>query len=271
MADNLNQEFTGADGIQYIVKFPMVAEYRLAQIEYNKTYGAAIQSGAVLRAKMHEYIQEQKLWSEERANKVVQLAKSLTENEKKLAKGGIKLSEAIKIAKQMKKDRAEFQVLATERAISDSNTAEGQAENAHFQRLLTACLVYKESGTPVYTNVEALLNETDENRIKVSNEAFERLGKMRYKLDDSFEGKLPENVFLKSWKKVDEKGRLIDEQGRLINDDGHLINEDGRLVNERGEFVDIEGNRITEEGELKVEEPAVFYDDDGKPVSPPQE
>jgi len=273
MADNsntFNQEFTGADGVEYIVKFPFAGEYRLAQIEYNKTYGEAIKSGAVLRVKIHEYMQEQKVWSEERANKIVKISNSLSENEKKLAKGGIKLSEAVKIAKQMKRDRAEFQILATERAISDSNTAEGQAENARFQRLLTACLVYKSNGTPVYNSVETLLNEADETKVKVTNQAFEILGKMLYKLDDSFEVKLPENVFLKNWKMVDDKGRLIDEKGRLVNEDGHLINEEGRLINENGEFVDIEGNLITEEGDLKFDTPPVFFDDDGNPLTPPQ-
>lgn len=267
----VNQSFTGPNNVEYLIKLPLAREYKLAQMEYNKTYGEAIKAGAVLRAKLNEYMADQKIWSEQRIKRVSEIAMSITDGEKKLSKGGIKLSEAQKIAKQIKKDRNEFQELATERAISDSNTAEGQAENARFQRLLTTCLVYKDNDTPVYNSLDELLNETDETMLKVSNEAFEIFGKMIYKLDDTFESKLPENVFLKKFKMVDDKGRLINKDGHLIDDQNRLINENGRLINDKGEFVDGDGNLITEEGDLISKIDPIFYDEEGNPIELPAE
>lgn len=266
----IETEFKVGD-VSYLVKKPTSKEQKLAQLEYNKAFGEAIKSGAVLRAKLNDYMREQNIWTPEREKMVVKLAADVTHGEDKIKKGGIKLSEAIKIAKDVRKSRELLQLALSQRAASESSTAEGQAENAKFQRLLVECLVYRDSGEKVYSNIDELLNEEDQTKIEVSNKAFDILGKIVYNLDDKYEHKLPENEFLKEWKLVDDKLRYINDKGQLIDDFNRRINEDGYLIDDNGNLIDASGNKIDENGELVVEVKQPFLDEDGNPVTPPSE
>lgn len=261
------------NGTKYLVKKPLSKEQKAAQLEYNKTFGEAIKSGAVLRARLNDYMREQNIWNEERTKMVTKLAEDITAGEDQLRKGGIKLSEATKIAKEVRKNRALIQFALAQRTAAESSTAEGQAENARFQRLLVECLVYREDGKAVYSNIEELLNEENEERLEVSNKGFDILGKIVYNLDDTYEHRLPENAFLKKFNLVDDKLRYINAKGQLIDDIGRRINEDGLLIDDDGNLIDVSGNKITEEGELVVAEEDVkpFLDEEGNPVIPPSE
>lgn len=255
---------------QYQVKIPGAQQKRNAQMEYNKAFGVAIQSGAILRKKLEQYIIDQKIWSEEKATNFVNLAKSIDEAEKKLASGGMSLKEATKLAKKTREERAEMQAMLMERSSVDSNTAEGQAENARFQRLLVDCLVYKDSGDSVFTNVEQLIGEQDEEKLEVANKGFDILSQLLYKLDDKLELNLPENKFLREWNLMDDKLRYLNEKGQLVDSAGRLINEDGLLINEEGHLVDAKGDLIDEKGDYIPKEVKPFVDDDGKPLTPPR-
>jgi hypothetical protein len=215
-------------------------------------------------------MREQSIWNDEREEQFKKLVIAVSEAEETLKKGGIKLNDAIKLAKNTRRNRQALQILLSARSVADSNTAEGQAENARFQRLLSLCLVYKNDGKPVYNNLEDLLNEEDETKLKVSAQAFDILGKLIYRLDDQLESKLPENVFLKEWNLIDEKLLYVNDKGELVDELGRRIDEEGRLVNDKGELIDSDGHKITEEGELIIEESKPFLDDDGNPVTPPK-
>lgn len=260
----MNKEFTES-GKDYIVKKPMASENKEAMVAYNQAFGAAIKAGAVLRAKLNEYMREQKIWSDEKQTRFIELAKEVGEGEKKLEKGGFKFKDAVALAKDLRAKREELNDMLNERGTFDSSTAEGQAENAKFQKLLTLCLVYKEDGKPVFSSVDALLNESDETRLKVANRGFDLLGEIYYKLDNQHEHKLTENKFLKEFKLVDEKLRFINSEGQLIDEAGRRINELGQLVNEKGEAIDASGNLIDKDGNLIVER-LPFLDDEDKPI-----
>jgi len=255
--------------IEYNVNKPTAREHRIAQLEYNKVFGEAIKSGAILRAKLNDYMREQNSWSEEKAKQVAELAEQITDSEDKIKRGGIKLSAAIDLAKQTRKNRELLQILLAAKTAAESNCAEGQAENARFNRLLTLCFVQRPDGVPVYKDVDALLNEGDQDRSEAAGKAFDILGKLLYRLDDKFEQKLPENVFLKQWNLIDDKLRYVNEKGQLIDEFNRRINEDGFLVNDDGDIVDVKGNKITQEGHLIVDDPKPFLDENGNPVSPP--
>lgn len=255
---------------KYNVKRPGAKESRNAQMEYNRTFGEAIKSGAILRKKLEQYIIEQKIWSEDRAANFIELAKAIDEAEKKLASGDMKLKDAVKLAKKTREDRTEMQVMLAERSSVDSNTAEGQAENARFQRLLTECLVYKDSGESVFANVETLLNETDEEKLEVANKAFDILGQLLYKLDDKFEMNLPENKFLREWNFMDDKLRFLNEKGQLVDSLNRRINDDGALINDDGQLIDGKGDLIDAKGEFIPKEVKPFLDEDGNPLTPPR-
>jgi len=59
------QDADGNDVVVYVKK-PTVKEYRDSQISYNKAFRAALDSGAVLKKKLNEYMRDQGLWDDEK-------------------------------------------------------------------------------------------------------------------------------------------------------------------------------------------------------------
>jgi hypothetical protein len=192
----------------------------------------------------------------------VALQKELSDGEKRLAKGGFGLSEAKTLALRMRTVRDEIKDLISVRTSLDNHSAEGQADNTRFNFLVSACVVYKDSDQPYFSNMEDYLNKADD---PVAILGAQNLANMLYGLDNDFEKNLPENKFLTKFKFVDTKLRLVDKQGRLVNEEGRLIDETGRYVDEEGNYIDKDGNRVDEGGEYILESQP-FLDDEGKPI-----
>jgi hypothetical protein len=145
----------------------------------------------------------------------------------------------------------------------DSHTAEGQADNARFNYLVSACVVYKNNGNKYFKNYEDYLNRASD---PVSFIAAQKLASIMYGLDSDFEKKLPENKFLLKYKFVNDNLELVDNKGRLIDASGRLIDQNGRFINEEGKFIDKDGNLVDESGDFLVEfQP--FLDDNGNPIN----
>ena len=265
MAKNQKETFTvkvGDKTLSLAVKRPDASVYRDAQMEYNKTFGGLLKGGALLRAKLASYMRDQNLWNEELQKRHDDLVEKINDNEKKLKQGGIKLKEAKKLALEMRDNREALRALVAERTQLDSNTAEGQSENARFNCLVARCLVYDDSGKPYFNSLDDYLNNAGE---PVAFEGATRLGTMLYGLDSNYEANLPENQFLKKFKFIDEKLRIVNEDGKLVDSDGRLIDEEGRYIDGEGGYVDRDGNPLTKEGDYAFDT-APFLDDDGKPI-----
>lgn len=248
--------------VTFAVKRPTPEEGRKAQASYNQTFGNALKTGALLRARIDGYMREQNLWDDSKEAAHQQILSQLSEMALQLKKGGIKLSEAKKLAIQMREKRAELRTLIAQRNQLDLNTAEGQAENARFNALVSMCLVYNDSGEPVYKSLDEYLQHAGDE------EAFtgaQTLAQMMFTLDKEYEANLPENQFLKKWKFVDNQLRLVNKDGHLVDEDGRLINEDGHYVDADNNLVDKEGRRVDEKGNYVVEAQP-FLDDDGNPI-----
>ena len=100
---------------------PTAAHLREAQMSYNRAFRDALESGALLRQKLDQYMLEQKIWDEEKENRYQEINKELLAYEKKIKEGGIKLLEAKSLAIDMKNKREEFRELIGERtAMADS-------------------------------------------------------------------------------------------------------------------------------------------------------
>jgi hypothetical protein len=245
-----------------LVKTPSLQDQREAQKVYNQAFTDAIKSKAVVRAKMEDVLTEQGLWDKEKQAKLSELQQQLLDNERKLAAGGISLKEAKMLALSMKDYRDEIRELISNRTSLDNHSAEGQADNAKFNYLVSVCVVYNDTKEPVFKNMEDYMNRaTDQAAIM----GAQHLANMMYGLDSDYESNLPENKFLKKYKFVDDKLRLIDKSGRLVDEEGRLIDETGRFINDKGEFVDKFGNVVDKEGNYVVEFKP-FLDDDGKPI-----
>ena len=249
--------------VEFIVKTPSINDQREGQKIYNQAFTDAIKSKCVVRAKMDDLLEEQGLWTQDKQIKFSKLQQDILDSERKLAKGGISVKEARSIAIQMKRDREEIRSLISVRTSLDNHSAEGQADNARFNYLVSACLVYNNSEKqPYYNSMEDYLNRSNE---EVAIIAAQHLASMLYGLDNDYELNLPENKFLKKYRFIDDKLRFVNKQGQLTDADGRLVDENGRYVDEQGNFVDKFGNRVDKDGEYVVDAQP-FLDDDGNPI-----
>jgi len=260
MSEN-TEPFT-IDDIELRVRPPSVADLQEATKVYNGAFTDAIDSRAMLRAKLDDFLTSQGLWNKEKEKKLTDLQQELLSGERTLAKGGIKLSDAKKLALKMRGVRDDIRKLVAIRAELDNNTAEGQADNAKFNFLVSRCLVYNENEKPYYQDVADYLSHGFD---PIAREGAQRLLNIMYGLDSNVTSKLPENKFLKQFKFVDDKLRLVNEDGHLIDSEGRLIDEEGRYVDKEGNYVDIDGNPLTEDGDYAFEQQP-FLNDDGEPI-----
>jgi hypothetical protein len=252
--------------IELSVKSPSVQDQREAQKVYNRAFTDAIKAQGIVRAKMDDVLREQGLWDDNKQQELNKLQAQIMQGERKLAKGGIKLKEAREIALEMKKTRDEVRDLISVRTSLDSNTAEGQADNARFNYLVSACVVYKDNEQKHYfNNLDDYLERIED---PAALKGAQVLANMIYGLDNDYEKNLPENKFLLKYKFVNENLRFINNEGKLVDREGRLIDEAGRFINESGEYVDKDGNRVDEHGDYIVDAKP-FLDDDGKPVAEP--
>ena len=252
--DNVEKEF--------LVKTPSLNDQREGQKVYNQAFTDAIKSKSVVRAKLDDLLEDQGLWNDEKQAKFSTLQKELLDGEKKLAKGGFSLNEAKDLAIKMKKVRDDIRELISVRTSLDNHSAEGQADNARFNYLVSVCVVYNDTKQPYFNNMEDYLNRSTDS---VGLLGAQNLANMLYGLDNDYESNLPENKFLKKFKFIDSKLRLVDKKGRLIDADGRLIDESGRFIDEQGAFVDKYGNKVNSDGDYLVD-PQPFLDDNGNPI-----
>ena len=246
----------------FTVKSPSLTEQREAQKVYNTAFTDAIKSNSVVRAKMDDVLEEQGLWNKDKQNKYNTLQQELIDGEKRLAKGGFALSEAKKLALKMRDVRLEIRDLISVRTSLDNHSAEGQADNARFNYLVSACVVYKDNDKPYFKDLADYMDRQDD---PVALQGAQKLANMIYGLDNNFEKNLPENKFLKKYKFVNEDLRFIDKQGRTVDSEGRLVDENGRYIDNEGNFVDKDGNRVDADGEFVVDTQP-FLDDEGNPV-----
>ena len=266
---------TGLDNsgntVKVVVKQPSAKDYRDGQLVYNKAFREALESGAMLRQKLQDYMVQQGIWSDEKQKQYDSIVEQIHASEDALKVGNIKLSEARSIALKLRDLRAQFRALISERQSHDTHCAEGQADNNRFNFLVTRC-VFKEDGVSKVWPTEESYEETGSEDWAVK--AASKLAEMMYGLDPNYDKNLTENKFLVQYRFARDDLRLVNKGGHLVDADGRLINEEGRFVAYREDdtqyFVDRDGNEVTESGDKKVEFKP-FLDDDGNPVVLDQE
>lgn len=260
-------EFTIKENDQDVVikvKIPSANDRKEAQKAYNRAFREALNNGDLLRIKLDEEMRKQGLWNDEKQMEYDTLTRQIIDGEKKLAGGGMKLTDARALALEVKKLRNKLIGLLTIRNSLDNVTVEAQADNTRFNYLVSVCTVYSTSGKPYFKNYNDFVERAES---EVVNQASMILMKMLTGYQDDYEQGLPENKFLKKYKFIDEKGRLIRPDGKLINEQGKLVNEEGYFIDEDGKRVDIEGQPVDENGNWIIEEKP-FLDEDGNPIVP---
>lgn len=271
--------------VTVIVKKPTPQNYRDSQIAYNKAFREALDAGAFLRQKLNDHMRDQGVWDDKKQKKYEKFVNDISEKEDLLKGGGIRLSNAKKIAFELKELRVEFRDLLAERNALDANSVEGQADNARFAALVRLCICDPTTGKSFFNTGD---QEQDEKAYEAQADqpwvvdAAAELANMIYELDPNYDKNLTENEFLREWKFVDEKHELINKDGHNVDEDGRLINEDGRFIAYRTDqgykdrdaeqvyFVNKDGEEVNADGvKLTLLERKPFLDDDDKPLEPP--
>jgi len=270
--------------VKTLLKRPTAQDYRDSQVQYNETFRKALDSGALLRQKLTDYMKDQGIWDDEKQKKNDQYIKDISAREDALKAGGIRLSEAKDIAFELRNLRAEFRELLSERNALDQNSAEGQADNARFSELIRVCMLDPNTKSPKFPDQAAYDSQADEPWVV---EAAAELAGMIYGLDPNYDKNLEENKFLKEFKFVDDELRFINKEGHFVDIDGRLVDENGRYIAYRTKegkenkdpeqvyFVNVDGEEVVsvtnDEGEeewvkisLKKRKP--FLDDEDKPI-----
>jgi hypothetical protein len=275
--------------IKVLLKTPTAQEYRDSQVEYNKAFRKALDSGALLRQKLSDYMEEQGIWDKQKQKQNDDFVKKITAKEEVLKRGGIRLSEARDIALELRGLRNEFRDFLSEKNAMDQNSAEGQADNARFTELVRVCMLNPNSKQPIFQTQEDYDTAADQPWVI---EAAGELAGMIYGLDPNYDNKLEENKFLKEFDFVNEDLRLQNEEGHLVDGEARLITEEGRYVAYRTEkdekaqneenrfYVNRDGEEVIEvtddDGTTRWEKPGYddrspFLDDDDKPVASKKE
>ena len=252
----------GDKDVEFMIKSPSLNDQREGQKIYNQAFSDAVKSGCIVRGRLDDLLKEQGLWDDAKQLKLNTIQQGLLDNEKALAKGGMSLNAAKKLAVKMKELRDDLRNLISVRTNLDNHTAEGQADNARFNYLVSACLVYKDSKKPYFSSYEDYLNRASE---VVAIRGAQVLANMLYGLDNDYEKKLPENKFLLKYKLVNDDLRFVNKDGKLVDEDGRLVDENGRYINEKGEYVDKNGTLVDKDGDYLVDFKP-FTDDDGNPI-----
>jgi hypothetical protein len=251
--------------ITVLVKKPNRKDLNESQIAYNKAWRKSLDDKAILRQKLNDYLTEQGVWSEDKQKQYDDFVKKINDRELVLKKGGIPLKKAKSIALELKRLRASFRDLISERTSYDNNTAEGTADNARFDYLVSVCVLDPSTKKPVFKDMDDYNERGSEGwAIKAAGE----LANFIYNLDPNYEKSLPENEFLSKFKFSDDKGRLVNKDGHLIS-----VDEDGveRLIDEESYYVAYDEDgvqyRVNRSGEKIVEiVESPFLDDDGNPI-----
>jgi|TARA_R110000824_G_scaffold2814_1_gene12850 hypothetical protein len=271
--------------VKTLLRQPTAQNYRDSQIKYNETFRKALDSGALLRQKLTDYMKEQGIWDDEKQNKNDQFIKDISEKEDALKGGGIRLSEAKEIALELRELRVGFRELLAEKNSLDSNSAEGQADNARFSELIRMCMLDPSTKRPRFPDQQAYDAQAEQ---PWAIEAASELASMIYGLDPDYDQKLEENKFLKEFNFVNDDLRFINKDGDLVDMDGRLVNEDGRYIAYRTEegkdkkdpkevyFVNREGEEVVaitdDDGEeewvkVSLKERKPFLDDADEPIA----
>ena len=256
---------------EYAVRIPTYKVMEEANKLKSKVFYEALNAGELLRDQLEDILRQRGLWNDQRQVEYDTLRKEILDREYQLQKGGIKLSDARRLAIEMKEKRQRMVDMLSGRSDLDSQTCEGKSENARFNYLFAYSLVYNDDElTPFYPNgLEDYVVDMD-NPIAVKGATeFYYLLSGTENLDD----KLPENKFLKKFKFVDDKYRLVEKgSARLVDREGKYVDEYGNYIEYNNDgtyyYVDVNGRKLDEEtGNFVIDEPSPFLDEYGNPIS----
>lgn len=212
--------------VKLSVRRPNYGEKQGADFEYQKTFTKLLKEGILPRIKLEETIRETGIWDKTKEARERQLAKAINDTREKLKKGGIKLGEGVKLAKQSIKDNFEYIQLNMDRNSILNNSAESIAEQARFNHLTSAATVYNNDGVEkkFFKDYEDFLIQDSRGNV-VTYLAGSYLSRLLNNFEDDFRKDWPEYKFLLKYKFVNDKFEYINAEGKPVDEEGNVVPE----------------------------------------------
>jgi len=222
----------------------------------------------LLRSEVEDHLVKNGIWSAKDALEMERFGLRIRALELMIRKGGIKLSEARKLAIEMGNLRNRIIELYEKRQQLDSATVESFAENYRFGVMMVKCVVHADTGKPFFNNYDDYMERGDQ---VAAIDTAKILADIIYNLDKNSKMNLFENRWLKEHNFINEDGRYVDQDGRFVDQNGRRVDENGRYIDENGNFVDINNIKLTKDGDFLIENAKPFLDDNGEPITPKPE
>lgn len=217
----MKKETIEIEGKTYFVGKPGYKEESEAKLEQTKAFNKALTNGACLSTQLTKVLKRNNIWDEKDQEEVDELQEKIRDNLSKLEEGGFEIMEARKVALETMRMRLEYLSKLAVLREHRSFTAEGQADDAYFDSLVSSCC-FDEEGNRVFKSYEDYLSKAKED---YARKLAEKLSSMLYGTGD-YMSDLPENKFLKEFGFMDDEYKLVDEEGNEVDDNYKPIKEE---------------------------------------------
>ncbi len=240
-----------------------------ATMAYNLKVSQLIRKGSegeerlLLKSEVEEHLIKSGVWSSKDTSRMEQLGIRTRAIELIIQRGGIKMSDARKLALEMSQARAEMLSLYAKKQQLDFATVESVAEQYKFGVLMTRCLVFASDGGAYLSSYDDYMEKGGDIAVI---EGAKCLAKMVYGMEDDINMSFYENRWLKDHSFVDDNGRLIDKEGNFVDKSGQRVDKIGKYIDKDGNFITQNGVRVDENGSFIIEDAKPFLDDDGNPI-----
>lgn len=209
------------DEVTFAVKKPNHQQQKEANFVYSKYMNQYLKGDIMPQLKMEEILKQNGIWDESKRRKEEELVTLVRDVNEKLRRGGIKLSEGAKLAKEAIKARFDLMELSAIRTNFLQNSAENLSQNHRFNYLVSECTVYS-NDKKVFKDYEDFLNQ-DNLGSQLPYLAGEVFSKLIYGFDEDFRKDWPEYKFLQKYKFVNDKFDFVDKEGNVVDMEGNKV------------------------------------------------
>ena len=204
----MKKEFKYNEKTYYVVS-PNPRQINESHVYYAKACKKALENGLIFQDKLDEFMRSGGLWDDKKEAKKKELEKFLRDGQETLeVRGGIKKSDAKKLALEMIEKRYEYLDLISERNRLTGITVESTAERERVNYLISVCSK-DENGVNVFKNLEDYVERSDDDLSVLCAQYFA----MIYAgWDEDVLKKLPENKFLIKYGFMNDKMEMVGEE-----------------------------------------------------------
>lgn len=162
---------------EYAVVSPTNKQLREATHIYNRAFASAVRGGALLREEMEKILEERDIWNDDIAEKFRTKQEEFAKLRVKLAEldSEKEVKEVTKLSNKLAKLRTDMERMIAPKISSETNTAQGQAEQERFNFLVSVCTVYNDTEKQVYSSYDDFEEKIDDDIAQVASEKFGRI------------------------------------------------------------------------------------------------